>query len=159
MKKAMAITACALALVVAGPAHAETIKVLGETITFKVDGDAAKGKPSVVEVVTPPGMGPPLHQHSREDETFYVLSGQFRIWHGEAVHDVKAGDAIYMERDVPHTYKNVGKKPGKLLVTITPSGFEGFFREIARQNLGPNDGEKLTALGKVYGLEFLGPPK
>lgn len=156
---ALVATALAIGAGAAAPARAETLQMLGETVTIKVDGDAKTGRPALAEVVTPPGMGPPLHRHSREDETFYVLEGTYRLWHGDATHDVTAGEAVFMERNVVHTYKNVGTTPGRLLVVITPAGFENFFREVARRKLGPADGPALAELGASYGLEFLGPPK
>ena len=63
-----------------------------------------------------------------------------------------------------HTYRNIGKKPGRLLVILTPGGFENFWREIgepAQQDSvppAPPEGtiEKLIALAPKYDLEI--PP-
>ena len=32
--------------------------------------------------------------------------------------------------DVPHTFKNVGDKAGRMIVVVTPAGLEKFFAEI-----------------------------
>jgi mannose-6-phosphate isomerase-like protein (cupin superfamily) len=48
--------------------------VLGERITWKVISEGTGGLYSAGEGITPPGGGPPLHMHHREDEGFYILS-------------------------------------------------------------------------------------
>ena len=68
-------------------------------------------------------------------------------------------DVAFMPRNVPHTYQNTGNGTGRLLVTITPAGFEGFFREASRRQLTPpKDMAEINALAAQYGLSFVGPP-
>ena len=59
---------------------------------------------AVVEEIVPPGVGAPLHRHSREDEIFYVIEGTFRIWRGDDVLDVGPGDVALLPRDQVHTF-------------------------------------------------------
>lgn len=43
----------------------------------------------------PPGRaGCPLHTHQREDEVFFVLSGEGVVRYGDAVYAIRAGDCI-----------------------------------------------------------------
>ncbi len=65
-----------------------------------------------------------------EDEAFYVLEGLFSFPYGNRDAKVDKGQFIYVPRGEFHTYKNIGRSLGKLLVIITPPGFEKFFEEI-----------------------------
>ena len=137
----------------------ERLNVFGTEMTVKVDGAKTGGSLAVVEATVPPGSGPPKHVHSKEDETFYVVEGQFRLWHGDKTMDIGPGAVAFMPRNHPHTYQNVGSSPGRLLVTITPAGFEGFFREASKRALSPaTDMQGINALAEQYGLKFVGPP-
>jgi len=53
---------------------------------------------------------------------------------------------------------NIGPAPGKLLLTITPAGFEEFFEEVGAMSVEQQEIPKVIAIGKKYGLEFLPPP-
>lgn len=153
--------AFAAAWLLASPAAIaqEKLNVLGIEMTIKLDAEKTGGAMAVIESVVAPGGGPPMHIHSKEDELFYVLEGRFKLWHGDMVLDVGAGDVAYLKRDGRHTYQNVGTAPGRLLTVITPAGFEGFFREVAKRRLSaPTDMKELNALASEYGLQFVGPP-
>ena len=139
--------------------ESEKLNVLGTEMVIKADGESTGGAMAVVEATVPAKHGPPLHIHSREDELFYVIDGQFRIWHGDEEMKVSSGEVAFLPRNMRHSYQNIGDEPGRLLVTITPAGFEGFFRAVSEQKLSaPDDMEELQTLAKEYGLEFLGPP-
>ena len=53
--------------------------VVGDHYTVKCSGDDTGGAFTLIEVLVPPGSGPPPHIHRREDEMFYVLEGEFEI--------------------------------------------------------------------------------
>ena len=137
----------------------EKLDVLGIQITIKVDGEKTGGAMSVIEGLVPPGGGPPMHIHSREDELFHVIEGRFRFWHGDHVMELEPGAVVFLPRSGRHTYQNIGATPGRLFTVITPAGFEGFFREVAKRGLSvPKDMPELTAIAQQYGLQFVGPP-
>ena len=137
----------------------EKLNVFGTEIIVKVDGSKTDGRMTVVESIVPPGSGPPRHVHSREDEMFYVISGQFKLAHGEHGMEVGPGQVVFLPRNEPHTYKNISSQAARLLVTITPAGFEGFFREVSQRKLSPpNDMQEINAVAEKYGLKFVGPP-
>ena len=59
----------------------QVLQVFGETVIIR--RDPGSGQPldgAVIEEIVPPGVGAPLHRHSREDEISYVIEGTFRIW-------------------------------------------------------------------------------
>jgi len=50
------------------------------------------------------GGGMPLHTNAVEHEQF-CLRGRARVRIGDAVHEVKANDAVYIPAGVPHSYE------------------------------------------------------
>ena len=66
----------------------EKLNVSGTEIILKADGKKSGGSVAVAEAVVQPGSGPPKHVHTKEDETFYVLEGTFRLWHGDHTMEV-----------------------------------------------------------------------
>ena len=60
------------------------------------------------------------HQH-KGDEFLYVLEGELAIRIGAEEHRLEAGDAIYFESDIPHSYRRVGIDPCRALVVVSLS--------------------------------------
>ena len=134
----------------------ETLHVLGETIHFKVTGETTSGAFTIAEEITPPGGGPPVHVHTREDEAFYILEGECTFTVADETMVARQGDFVFAPRNVPHTFKNTGAGPSRMLITITPAGFEEFFRRIdAAFGQGPPDPERLGQMAGEFGLSFL----
>ena len=100
-----------------------------------------------------PESGPPLHIHAREDEFFYVLSGEFAIQLGDCVKVAPAGSFVFIPKDTPHTFRNRRAEPGQLLGAVTPGGFEGFFEAV--QGVDPKTAEELMRQHAVFSV---GPP-
>jgi quercetin dioxygenase-like cupin family protein len=142
--------------------------VIGEVITFKVTQADTNGTSTVVEMVSQPGGGPPLHTH-RSAETFVILDGAFdfsRLVDGalETVH-ATPGDTVYVPGGVPHTYTAVGDRPARTALFFTPGAdMEGFFKEAgtlladgqAPSSAAP-DIPALIAVSAKYGQFFLPP--
>ena len=119
------------------------------------------------EAIVPKDGGPPPHVHSREDESFYVVSGSLEILLGEETHQAKRGDFVYIPRGTVHRFKNVGSDTAVQLVTFVPAGMEKFFQEVFpeakdRSAAPPPVTEELirrmTEAAPKYGLEMLPPP-
>jgi len=98
---------------------------------WKLKTQKTRGAYSVLESVVQPSTGPEPHRHSREDEGFYVLEGQYEFRVGTQVINAGPGDFLFAPRNVPHTYKNVGTAPSRHLTIISPGGLESFFAERA----------------------------
>jgi mannose-6-phosphate isomerase-like protein (cupin superfamily) len=146
------------------PGQGESFWVLGDHYTFKAASEETLGSLAVVEILAFPQNGPPPHIHGREDESFYVLDGTFSVLDGGQWFEAGAGAFVRIPKGTLHTYKNVGVRPGRVLVILTPGGFENFWREIgepAHQDSNPPappEGilEKVIALAPKYHLEI--PP-
>ena len=144
--------------VVVAAGAGKTVSVIGNSITIKVHGRDTGGTLCVVESADAPGVGPPPHVHQREDETFCVLEGEYEFMCDGKRFTAGKGTVIFAPRALPHSYKSIGLTMGKLLLTITPAGFEGFFEEVGAMSAEQQEIPKVIAIGKKYGLEFL-PPK
>ena len=57
--------------------------VIGDTTTVKITAAQTSGALGVLESSVPPGGGAVAHAHGREDEAFYVLSGDFAFINGD----------------------------------------------------------------------------
>ena len=56
---------------------------------------------------------PPLHVHHRNDETFYVLDGELRLFLSDREIVLALGQAVLAARGLPHAYAILGP-PGML---------------------------------------------
>lgn len=141
------------------PNGGKAVHVLGIPIFVRVGGRDTNGALAVVESHDVPGGGPPPHIHHREDETFQVLEGDYEFLVDGKTIPASPGTTLFAPRGVAHTYRYVGKTPGRLLCVITPSGFEGFFEEIGALNPPQQqDIPRVMAIAKKFGLEILPPP-
>jgi quercetin dioxygenase-like cupin family protein len=158
----MAQSASAPAAISLQPGEGPSVWVLGDLYTFKINSEDTGGAFAVLESTIAPQNGPPPHLHRNEDESFYVISGDFSFLLGGTQIAAAAGAMVHVPRGSVHTFKNVGAVPGRLLVTVAPGGLEKFFAEFgdpATDPAGPPpasppDMEKLMALAAKYGIEI-----
>lgn len=137
------------------PDAGKTWNIFGLQIVGKVMSEQTNGKYAVVLSHTPPAGGPPLHVHANEDEMFFVLEGEYEFQCGDRKEKVSKGALVHLPRMLPHGFRNVGDKPGLLLNTITPGGFEQFFEEIDQLPKDqPLDRQEVQRIGAKYGLQF-----
>ena len=129
---------------------------LGGDITFIVRGEQSNGAFAVLEAVNAPGDGPPLHAHGREDESIYVLEGEFRWKLGEKLTTTGPGSFVFIPRGLAHTWQVLGEQPGRMLVTFTPAGMEGFFDRLSLSTEFDPDAFRAAAL--EHAMEVVGPP-
>jgi mannose-6-phosphate isomerase-like protein (cupin superfamily) len=131
--------------------------VLGDLMTLKIHGRDTGGALSQFESTCGPHVGPPLHIHHREEETFFVIEGEFEFVCGGERTTGGPGTVVRLPRGVPHRFKNIGETTGRLLITLTPAGAEEFFAAVGA--LTPeqqSDIPAIIALGAHYGMEILG---
>jgi quercetin dioxygenase-like cupin family protein len=129
---------------------------LGGDVTQIVRGEQSNGAIAVLEAINGPGEGPPLHVHTREDETVYVLEGEFRWKLGGELSESGPGSFVFIPRGVPHTWQVIGEEEGRMLVTFFPAGMEGFFDRLA--SMREFDLEVFRAAAAEHGMEVVGPP-
>jgi mannose-6-phosphate isomerase-like protein (cupin superfamily) len=142
----------------------ESFWLLGDFYAVKTSSEQTRGAYSIIEIESFPGNGPPAHIHRKEDECFYVVEGAFSVILGDRAFDVADGDFVRIPKDTPHTYKNVGAIPGKMLVILSPGGLERMWAQLGQPgtlNHPPKEGDpsllhRLLALAPAYGIEICG---
>jgi len=125
------------------------------TISFKVCPQDSAGVLIIENTFREKG-GPARHLHTRQDEWFYVVEGEFIFEVGTQKFRLKPGDSLLGPRQVPHVWAFAGGGRGSIVIAFTPAGkMEAFFREVTKANaMPPQD----PALWHEHDMELLGPP-
>lgn len=134
----------------------ESVSLRGNEVTFKVRSDQAAGA-SCVEVATLPGFDTGLHVHTKLEETFYVLEGEFELRAGDDVYRGLPGTLLFVPPGVPHAFSNPTNAPARLLLLMSPPGHDRYFVELADilARPGPPDTDAIAALRSKYDTEQL----
>jgi quercetin dioxygenase-like cupin family protein len=113
--------------VLTGPGAGRTVTHdSGSSLELKMAGEKAGGDWAVVEWQLRASDEPPIHTHTREDETLYVLDGSITAFVGDQRIDVEAGSYAALPKNVPHDLTVRGEQ-ARLLITVEPAGAEYFF--------------------------------
>jgi len=139
----------------------EELLIMGGQFDCKVSSKDTGGELLIYDTYRHEKGGPALHIHHRQDEWFYVISGEFIIKVGEDTFSLRPGDAAFAPRKVPHAFAKISDGPGQMLVLFQPAGaMEDFFKQMATLGPGvPKDQEKnLKQLWHTHGMEIVGPP-
>ncbi len=101
-------------------------RIEGSPITYCALSGPLKNKalePLLVEV--PPHYdGTPPFAH-RGEEFAYVLEGSITLTIQGRDYRLEPGDSIHFTSEVPHTYRNEGAEPAKVIWVLTPRLLEG----------------------------------
>jgi mannose-6-phosphate isomerase-like protein (cupin superfamily) len=154
-----------LTALVQAPSVGERLWYANSVMTIKARAADTGGEFGLVEGLVPPGFSPPLHVHSREDETFWILEGELTVVCGGETYTAGPGAMAFLPRGVPHTFRVEGDAPARLLTVITPGGMEDFFAKVGRPAEGPGlppasppDIEAMARWSAEFGMELVGPP-
>jgi mannose-6-phosphate isomerase-like protein (cupin superfamily) len=124
----------------------------------KLTSEDTGGTLSIFELNVLPRTGTVRHVHHREDEWFYVLSGEFIFEAGEEKYSLSVGGSIWLPRDIPHVFANTTEAVGKLIALCQPGGFEKFLDELGNTPAGQMNESRMKEVMAKYGMEYLGPP-
>jgi quercetin dioxygenase-like cupin family protein len=146
------------------------VAVVGDVYRFLATGKETAGKYALIDATVPPGGGPPMHIHSREEEGFYVLEGAitFRVKEDSGVKTVVAtpGMSVHLAVGSKHAFRNESDAPARMLILLAPAGLEEMFLEVgveltdADSTAQPpthEEIERLLAIAPKYGVEILPP--
>ncbi|WP_198536062.1 MULTISPECIES: cupin domain-containing protein [Pseudofrankia] len=147
------------------------LAVVGDTYTVLFSGEQTAGRFAMLDMLIPPGGGPPPHRHDFE-ECFRVLEGSVEV----RVRDLppiwlKAGESANIPANAAHAFRNAARVPARLLCTVAPAGLERYFAEFGdlvptRTSPAPSLSNaerevrlrRAVALAPEYGMEVLLPP-
>jgi mannose-6-phosphate isomerase-like protein (cupin superfamily) len=105
------------------------IGLVGDTYTILLTGNDTNGRFCLIDMLVPPGGGPPPHRHDFE-ETFIVLEGELDATFRGNKMVVRAGDTVNIPSNAPHQFHNSSNKPVRLLCICSPAGLENFFMRV-----------------------------
>ncbi len=131
----------------------KSFPVLGDQVDMLITGEMTGGASATLIETSPPGGGPPPHQHKNEDETFFVVEGDYEFLCDGQWIKAAPGDAFHRLRGTVHTFRNCGTTPGKMLIVVTPANFENYLEEISPLSV-PADMAKLIEISNRYGITF-----
>ena len=134
----------------------------GGVARFLVNSEDTNGAWSLVELTEMPGYKTNLHRHNNTDEAFYVVAGVLTVKIIDKTSEYPAGSYVLIPRGTPHAQGNRGKVPARILLTMTPGGFERSFKDRVDlfKTAKPSDPDfrqkrKENAVKGNYDVEFL----
>ncbi len=139
--------------VVTAAGEGQTWNVVGDQMTCKVASEQTEETYAVIEELSPPQGGTPLHVHRATDEVFYVVEGEYQVVCGDNKFNAPQGTLFAVPKSSPHSLRNISAVASRVLVTLIPGGFEKFFEEAN----GVTDPEQLVEIAKRHDVEFLPP--
>jgi mannose-6-phosphate isomerase-like protein (cupin superfamily) len=132
------------------------------TVRFLASSEDTHGAWSLLEVMEMPSYKTNLHRHNHTDEAFYVLEGKLTTRISDTIFEYSAGSYILIPRGTPHAQGNRGQVPAKILLMMTPGGFEQSFEDRVElfKTVKPDDPDfrkkrKENAVKGNYDVEFL----
>jgi mannose-6-phosphate isomerase-like protein (cupin superfamily) len=140
---------------------------MGILLTSLVEKKDINGTFSLLEATLAPGNEPPPHVHTREDELFYMLEGEFDMYVGEEAFNVNKGECIFLPKFKPHAFV-IRSLRLRVLILYTPGGVEEAFRKMSSpaQSLQPptaaltysqSDLAQTARRFAAYGVQILSP--
>jgi len=145
------------------------IGLVGDTYTILLTGEDTAGRYCLIDMLVPPGGGPPPHRHEFE-EMFSVIEGEIEVTFRGAKSLLRVGETANIPANAPHEFHNVSQRAARLLCMCSPAGQEEFFMAVgapvaSRTTPPPKlDGPalatlkaKIEALAPQYRTELLPP--
>jgi quercetin dioxygenase-like cupin family protein len=145
------------------PGTGPTLDVVSTTHVYKAMASDTGQQFSVWESIVPPGAGVPAHTHTREDEAFYVLSGEVLVeveGAADPLH-LHPGGFLFAPRNRRHAFRNIGTVAARLLVFAIPgTGLDRMFADFdaaSKRTAHRPSIDTITAIAAQYGV-VIHPP-
>jgi len=116
-------------LAVARPETDESLPhygVVGDNYTIVLSGHDTDGRYALIDMLVPPGSGPPPHRHDFE-EMFHVLEGEVEVSFRGETQTIRAGETVNVPARAPHFFHNASEAQARMLCMITPPGLDEYF--------------------------------
>jgi quercetin dioxygenase-like cupin family protein len=142
--------------------------LLGQTLSIKAEPEDTDDALFLFEHWMPPTFGVPAHTE-RNNEAFYVLEGTLEVEADGERYRLGPGEFLSLRPGVVHSTHNPGPGMMRTLTLVTPASQHArFFSTVAEpiddpsnppQPSGSPDFERVAAVGRECGIEFLPPPE
>ena len=111
----------------------ELVYVGPDPVRIKVSPKGSAGSFGMITQEVSQETTIPVHLHENEDELIFIQSGAGEATLGERVVKLAAGSTLFVPRGTWHGGRNTGTSILNWVAIYSPSGFEGYFREIGRR--------------------------
>lgn len=115
-------------------ADGELVYVGRDAVRIKVSPKGG-GRLAMITQDVSPGTTIPVHLHEKEDEIIFIQSGTGEATLGDDRVELAAGSTLFVPQGTWHGGRNTGSETLRWVAIYSPSGFEGYFREIGRATL------------------------
>lgn len=137
---------------------------MGEGFRVHATSATTGGGFLIAEIASRPGGGP-RHLHSHEAaEQYMCLDGEITVITDEGVHRLAPLESVTIRPWLPHTYRNLGDSPARLLCTLSPpDDMEAFLLEVCEPMEDPSaplpevtreQSDHAMALAAEYGMRI-----
>jgi quercetin dioxygenase-like cupin family protein len=129
----------------------EAVPVFGTTHTIKVRHTAY----TVIECAGEPGSGLPPHALEDQDQSIYVLAGQYHLVTGDDTRPLSPGSIAFVARGTVHSLTVSGTEPARCLTIVNPHGaWETFLDDL--RAVGATTGvDDVCAIARRAGIALL----
>ncbi len=144
--------------------------MLNGLVVTKATVDETGGAFGLMEQLLSPAANPPLHVHTDEEESFYVLDGELELEVDGAFVHARPGTFAFVPRGVVHRFRVLTDTARVLVFASAPGGAPGggveeFFEAVGEPAAAPvlpvpspPDLDLVAAAAALCGIELLGPP-
>ena len=135
----------------------EVYHLMGMDKFLKVSGKDTNGQLALFYGLYVKNDSAPLHVHYKEDEVFYILEGEFVVQVGNEKYTLKAGDSVFLPRNIPHTYLALTDNARMLFMTTPAGKQEALFKQLSQMDATatPADFRKVLL---AHDQDIVGPP-
>lgn len=116
--------------IVSNQSEPRTLAIPGTVFNIRVSAAESNNSIVIADYVAIPGSEPPRHVHTVEDEVFMLNEGTVTFFRGDEVIYGKAGDIVFLPKNVPHHFK-LTSDVVKGTLMATPANIEHYFRSLA----------------------------
>ena len=120
----------------------ELVYVGRDPVRIKVS-PSGRGRLAMITQDVSPGTTIPVHLHEKEDEIIFIQSGTGEATLNDRRLELAAGSTLFVPQGTWHGGRNTGSDTLRWVAIYSPSGFEGYFREIGR--LAPDAPPRTTS--------------
>ncbi len=138
----------------------ELVYVGRDPVRIKISPGGTSGRFAMITQDVSPGTTIPIHLHEKEDEVIFIQSGVGEATLGDETVALAAGSTLFVPQGTWHGGRNTGKATLKWVALYSPSGFDGYFREIGRR--APDEPprrrtpDEREALDRRFGIRYRG---
>ena len=144
------------------PELGNSLWYIGHLMSILISSKDTDGRFALIHGYEIRGLEPPPHTHTREDESFYLMSGEITYTVGDETLHAKAGDWVFLPRFIQHSFQVVTEQ-AEVLIHLSPGGFEEYFRDMSEpakelrippRPQGPPDVKRIIETASRYGIIF-----